>query len=364
MNSFKNINKIIGNIFEKEYVLFTRNATTAIWLILKSLDIYNKKIVVPNNICFSVICSIYLSNNEPYFIDIDKNYSIDPKILIRVNDNNIAAVILPHMYGNIANIKKIIAITKSNNWILIEDTAQALGSKLNHNYAGSFCDYSIASFGMGKIVDINIGGAVCLNSKIQYTTIQQEYNKLPVLSKNILSEYQNLNMIYILLMDIIETGDNLCKMGKQLVLSYKNANINKLPFNNDFISELEYKLSSLTKICDIRNNNAYLFQSIIKNDNITLLKHAAGSTYWRQNIIVNKNRNELLDYLKYNDVKASKYFPSIDKLFLKRTNHTFEQSDYMTKTIINLWPGNETNVKDIIRINELINKYYDRKVVN
>ena len=71
MNSFKNINKIIGNIFEKEYVLFTRNATTAIWLILKSLEIYNKKIIVPNNICFSVICSIYLSNNSDVWYNVD-----------------------------------------------------------------------------------------------------------------------------------------------------------------------------------------------------------------------------------------------------------------------------------------------------
>ena len=162
------------------------------------------------------------------------------------------------------------------------------------------------------------------------------------------------------MMESIENGNELYNLGKHLILSYKNPNISQLSKNTEFISSLENKLRSLVNICDARNNNALLFQNIIKNDNIKILTHKKGSTYWRQNIIVNTNRNKLLKHLKKYNIKASKYFPSIDRLFYKRDNISFEKSDYMTKHIINLWPGAQTTKKDIININNIINNYYTK----
>ena len=77
--------------------------------------------------------------------------------------------------------------------------------------------------------------------------------------------------------------------------------------------------------------------------------------------MVKDDREGLLKYLKANKVKASKYFPSIDSLFYQRNGKTFPRSDRMTMQAINLWPSKETSREDIVRINELICRFYAEK---
>ncbi|MDD5618134.1 MAG: DegT/DnrJ/EryC1/StrS family aminotransferase [Candidatus Omnitrophica bacterium] len=355
---FCKIEQSVCGIFDKEFGLFTRNGTTAIWLALESLGCKRRKIVVPANICFVVVCAIMLSGNEPYFVDIDDNFSIDPGKIKNINSKDVSGIIFPYMYGNAGNIKEVIKIAKSKNWFVIEDVAQALGAKIGDKFAGSFADFSIVSFGMGKIIDVNMGGVLCLKSRKLYEKAKRIYNKLPVLNDDFLSAYERFNKLYNVFIDFIERGDEQYKFGKPLTETYKNANINKLGFDRDFIKMLEVKINNLDEELKIRQGNACAFQSILKHHHIKTIKHNKGSTYWRQNILVDKERDGLLKFLKSNGVKASKYFPAIDKLFYRRNDENFKRCDLMASRVINLWPGRETTFSDIARINELINKFY------
>jgi len=355
---FQNIEKRVCEMFEKEFGIFTANGTTAIWLALIASGVKKKKIIVPANICFVVICAIILSDNEPYFVDIDDNFSIDPKQLKDIDSKEAAGIIFPHMYGNVGSIEEALEIAKSKGWIVIEDVAQALGAKKGKKYAGSFADLAITSSGMGKIIDVEAGGVLALNSEKNYKNACDIYKKLSVLSKSKYSAYLRFNKIYSLLVDAIENGDCLYEFGRPLTLAYKDANIGRLGTDLTFLKQLEREIINLEDELSIRLNNAKYFQSILEHRNIYVLRHNKGSTYWRQNILVKEKRDELLKYLKENGVKASKYFPSIDRLFYPRLNKNFIKSDTMATQLINLWPSRQTKRDDIVKINELINNFY------
>ncbi len=356
---FIKIEQTINGLFEKEFGLFTRNGTTALWLALEALACKNRKIVVPANICFVVVSAIILSGNRPFFVDIDKNFSIDPDQLKQIKADEIAGVIFPHLYGNTGSIESVMEIANKQGWFVIEDVAQSFGARTGKKYAGSFADISMTSFGMGKIIDVEIGGVLSCRSKKLYEKVCEIYQFLPSLDEEKLLAYERFNKIYCLLIECLERGDELNQVGVPHIHSYKDAIVNRLGENIDFLDALEIQLNHLETRLKIRGNNAKAFQKLLNHANIQTLSHNPGSTYWRQTMLVEKDRDGLLNYLKKNGVKASKYFPSIDRLFYPRNGKIYQNSDRMAAQIINLWPGEETSLNDISKINTVIQKFYE-----
>ncbi|MFC1570996.1 aminotransferase class V-fold PLP-dependent enzyme, partial [Candidatus Margulisiibacteriota bacterium] len=269
------IENSISNMFEKEHGIFMRNATTAIWALLKALGFKQKKIIIPVNICYVVPLAILLSGNEPCFVDIDDNFTIDPAELKKINSKQAKAVIFPHMYGNTGNINDILKICKKKSWVVIEDVAQSLGAKIGNHYVGSFGDFSVTSFGWGKIIDVNMGGVLCLNSKQLYKETVRIYDSLPVLSEKISSARQHFSQLYFLMVDCIENGEDLHRLGVPLAYTYNDCFLNKIGSDSDlpFLPILEKRFKLLQKELDIRNQNAQYFQTLIKHENVSLLSH-------------------------------------------------------------------------------------------
>ncbi len=76
------------------------------------------------------------------------------------------AVILVHLYGMPAKIDEITNVCKKYDVFLIEDAAEALGSKYKGRACGTFGDISILSFNGNKIITTSGGGAlVCRNKE-------------------------------------------------------------------------------------------------------------------------------------------------------------------------------------------------------
>ena len=77
------------------------------------------------------------------------------------------AIVVVHLYGMIiSDIEAIAEFCKNNNLILIEDTAQALGTEINGKKAGSFGDFGVFSFHSHKnITTLGEGGMLTCNDK-------------------------------------------------------------------------------------------------------------------------------------------------------------------------------------------------------
>ena len=104
---------------------------------------------------FATAGSISRLGAKPVFVDIEPStFNINPKHIEKNITNKTRAIIPVHLYGQCADMDPILDLAKINNLTIIEDAAQAIGSKYKGGGAGSLGDYGCFSFFPTK----NLGG--------------------------------------------------------------------------------------------------------------------------------------------------------------------------------------------------------------
>ena len=102
----------------------------------------------------------------PVFIDVKiPTYNIDENLVEEAITKKTKAIMLAHTLGNPFNVKRIKEICDKYNLWLIEDSCDALGSKFNGQYVGTFGDLATLSFYPAHHITMGEGGAVFTNSK-------------------------------------------------------------------------------------------------------------------------------------------------------------------------------------------------------
>jgi dTDP-4-amino-4,6-dideoxygalactose transaminase len=152
---------ILGNeveAFEREFAskfelggaVGVGNGTDAISLALRGLGVCaGDRVATVSHTAVATAAGIELAGASPVFVDIAPDtYTMDPDSLLRTLEAHrpIKAVIVVHLYGNVADMNSLLRITRKFNAALIEDCAQAHGSKLGERYAGSMADAATFSF--------------------------------------------------------------------------------------------------------------------------------------------------------------------------------------------------------------------------
>ena len=118
----------------------------------------------------------------PVFIDCDDSFCMDPLKLqefcknecvfeedkLLHNNKWVKAIVVVHVFGNMADMVSIMAIAAKYNLKVIEDATEALGTKyidgpFAGRYAGTIGDFGAFSFNGNKIITTGGGGAVTAN---------------------------------------------------------------------------------------------------------------------------------------------------------------------------------------------------------
>jgi len=101
----------------------------------------------------------------PVFIDVKiPTYNINENLIEEAITKKTKAIMLAHTLGNPFNVKKIKEICDKYNLWLIEDSCDALGSKFDGQYVGTFGDLATLSFYPAHHITMGEGGAVFTNS--------------------------------------------------------------------------------------------------------------------------------------------------------------------------------------------------------
>lgn len=163
--------------FEKEYAdwnnigyaVSVANGTDAIELALRASGVrLDDHVITVSHTAVATVSAIRRCGAIPLFADIDDDYLLSTKSLKKLLENNtyknIKAIVVVHLYGMMADMPEIIKFAKKYNLKIIEDCAQAHGSKFNGIKAGTWGDYGCFSFyptkNLGAIGD---GGIVITN---------------------------------------------------------------------------------------------------------------------------------------------------------------------------------------------------------
>ncbi|MFN6946149.1 MAG: DegT/DnrJ/EryC1/StrS family aminotransferase [Cytophagaceae bacterium] len=155
------------------HVTALNSGTSAIHLALILAGIQEGDEVLASTFTFSAtINPILYQKAIPVFVESEKDtWNTSPEYLEEAIVKRIAkgkkpkAFILVHLYGNPANLSKIMEICRKYDILLIEDAAESLGSTYNGQMTGTFGDYGIYSFNGNKIITTSGGGALLTKHK-------------------------------------------------------------------------------------------------------------------------------------------------------------------------------------------------------
>lgn len=149
-----------------KYAVGCASGTGAIFLVLRALDLQpGDEIITTPHTFIATIEPLEEIGIVPVFVDINpQTYNIDVEKIEAAITPRTKAIMPVHLYGQLAEMDRIMAIAKNHNLLVIEDAAQAHGAIYQGKKAGQWGDAAIFSFYPGK----NLGaygdaGAVCTN---------------------------------------------------------------------------------------------------------------------------------------------------------------------------------------------------------
>jgi CDP-6-deoxy-D-xylo-4-hexulose-3-dehydrase len=103
----------------------------------------------------------------PVFVDIELGtYNIQSHEISEAITDKTKAIMVPHTLGNPCDIEEIVQIAHANGIWVIEDACDALGSKCNGRYVGTFGDLATFSFYPSHHITMGEGGAVVTSSRL------------------------------------------------------------------------------------------------------------------------------------------------------------------------------------------------------
>ncbi len=149
-----------------KHALALSAGTAAIHLALIHLGVGPGDEVIVSTLTFAASANpVVYQGAKPVFIDSERtSWNMDPDLLAETLARKARqgrlpkAVILVHLYGQTADIDRILAICNKYDIPLIEDAAEALGARYKGRSPGVFGKAGIFSFNGNKIITTSGGG--------------------------------------------------------------------------------------------------------------------------------------------------------------------------------------------------------------
>jgi len=150
------------------------SGTDALYLALRAYDIGPGDEVITTPLSWIASTNaIVLTGATPVFVDIGKDLNIDVSLIEQYVTERTKAILPVHFTGLMCDMTKINHLADKHNLLVIEDAAQAFGSKLNEKPSGSYG--AAACFSMNPMKILNAfgeAGAVVTDDEVIYEKLR------------------------------------------------------------------------------------------------------------------------------------------------------------------------------------------------
>jgi len=140
------------------------SGTDALVLALKALQIgKGDEVITTPFTFFATAGAIHRVGATPVFADIiPETFNIDPDKIEKKISSKTKAIMPVHLFGQAAEMDRIMAIAEKHNLKVVEDNAQGIGCKFEGKFAGTIGDVGTLSFFPSKNLGAMGDGGMCL----------------------------------------------------------------------------------------------------------------------------------------------------------------------------------------------------------
>ena len=159
--------EMFATAMKSKHCISCANGTDALYIAMNALGVENgQEIIAPAHSWISTTETITQAGGRVVFCDTElDSFNIDTEMIESKITEKTVGIVPVHLYGQAANMTKIMEIAKKHNLWVLEDCAQAHYAKHNNKMVGTFGDIATFSFYPGK----NLGamgdaGAIITNN--------------------------------------------------------------------------------------------------------------------------------------------------------------------------------------------------------
>lgn len=326
------------------YAVACQNGTAALHLSLMAGRIgAGQEVIVPTLTFIAAVNPVSYVGAQPVFMDCDDTLCMDMdkldefcrnecifadgKLINKLTGQHVSAVVVVHVFGNLADMEKLMDIAQEYNLYVVEDATEALGSYYTKGryagcYAGSIGDIAAHSFNGNKIMTTGGGGMVVSNNqelidRARHLSTQAKTDMVYFVHDEIGYNYRMTNVQAAMGLAQLERLENFIKRKKDIYDLYNQEGLELLSFRED-----------------IRPN------------------------YWFYSYITEK-RDELIVYLTEHAVQSRPIWHLLHDLpfYKERQSYRVEKAWYYWQRIVNIPCSTNLSREDAQCVAELIKAF-------
>jgi len=280
-----------SDYLDVKYSLATSSCTGAITLAFAAIGLQpGDEVIIADINWIASVSPITYFGAKPVFVDIRPDtWCIDHEKIEEAITSKTKAIMVVHLYGNLAEIDIIMKIAEKHNLFVIEDTAEALGSEFRNRKAGTFGHFSTFSFHGTKTITTGEGGMLSTNSEELYNKVKtlNDHGRSPKERKSFFPimigyKFKISNLQAALGLAQIERADELVESKRKIFHKYQK--------NFDHITEISMNPES----------------NYVKN------------SYWMPTVVFDKSlnvdRDELIKFFRKQNVDMRVFFYPLSML--------------------------------------------------
>lgn len=329
----KNFEHEIASYIGVNYAIGVSNGTDALLLSLASLGIGPGDEVITTPFTFFATAEIIaILGAKPVFCDIDaKTLNIDPEEISEAISKKTKAILPVHLYGQSADMDKIMQIAQDNNLKVVEDMAQAIGSEYKGKKVGTFGDTACISFFPTKNLNaLGDAGMIVTNDE----NLDKKLRSLRVHGAS--KKYHH---------DVLGYNDRLDAIQAAL---------------------LRIKLKYLDEWNKKRQQTAHRYDEELKNSVKIPYITPGNETVYHQYTIRTSRRDELKQYLMEKTIGTAIHYPiplHLQKAFdyLGYKEGDFPESEKAAKEVLSLPIHSDLTSEEVDYVVFTINEFFTKK---
>ncbi len=337
----KKFSKNFENYLKVKNVIPCGNGTDALQIALMSLNLEkNDEVILPSFTFVSTVEVVVLLGLKAVFVDVfDDTFTINYKEIEKKINSKTRVIIPVHLFGQSAEMKEILEISKKYNLKIIEDNAQAVGTSYfftdkKYKKTGTLGDISCYSFFPSKnLACFGDGGAIATNDDNLAKRIRSIANHGSV--EKYFYEKIGVNSR----LDTLQAG----------ILNVKLKCLDK--YNEKCKSIADFYDSKFYKIEDLQ------IPKRSKNSTHTFHQYTL--------ILKNTNRKDFMEFLKTKNIPSAIYYPLPLHLqksysFLNYKIGDLPVSEFLSKNVVSIPIHTELIKEELNYITENILLFFNK----